>query len=63
MAWDLEPKGEHLRKALQWLSDRRREEPTAPLARLLDEAGMQFDLTPAEQEYLYRSLKQGDAPG
>ncbi|MGA9525789.1 MAG: hypothetical protein WBV82_30300 [Myxococcaceae bacterium] len=56
MSTDLQPHGEHLRKAIQWISDRRRERPEAPLAAILDEAGLQFDLTPQECDFLLRTF-------
>jgi hypothetical protein len=49
---DLQPKGEKLRRAVRWLSDRRRAEPDAPLASLLDQATQRFDLSPREAELL-----------
>ena len=44
--------GEGLKNALRWLGERRLEEPSAPRARLIDEAAKRFDLTPLEAEYL-----------
>ncbi len=58
MSTGLEPHGEHLRKAIQWISDRRRERPDAALTSLLDEAGLRFDLTPQECEFLLRAFKE-----
>jgi hypothetical protein len=53
---ELEPRSEPLRKAVQWISDRRREQPDAPLARLIDEAGLRFDLSPQQQQFLLQEL-------
>jgi hypothetical protein len=52
------PGGEDLRRALKWLSDRRLEDPRAPRAKLVDEAGLRFDLSPAEVEFLLREWKE-----
>ena len=49
---ELQPKGEKLRRAVRWVSDRRREDPEAPLARLVDEATRRHDLSPREAELL-----------
>jgi hypothetical protein len=55
---ELEPRSEPLRKAVQWISDRRREQPEVPLARLIDEAGLRFDLSPQQQQFLLEELLQ-----
>jgi hypothetical protein len=49
--------GEGLKRALRWLADRRQEDPRAPRARLIDEAGVRFDLTPVEVQFLYEQWK------
>jgi hypothetical protein len=46
------PEGEELRRALRWLDERRREEPTAPRQKLIDEAARRFDLDPLQTEFL-----------
>ena len=51
--------GEGLRRALRWLSERRREEPTAPRLKLIEEAALRFDLTPAEADFLVMEWKEG----
>ena len=53
----LPPKGDALRRALQWLAERRMAEPTASRAKLISEAGRQFDLSPAEEEFLIGQWK------
>lgn len=52
MALEIEPKGEHVRRAVRWISDQHTEHPDASMRELLDEAGLRFDLTPTEQEGL-----------
>ena len=51
------PGGEGLKKALRWLSERRQEDPQAKRGKLIEEAGVRFDLTPAEVEFLYEQWK------
>lgn len=47
--------GEALRRAVRWISDRRRDEPTLPLWRAIDEASVRFDLTPVEEQFLLQN--------
>lgn len=47
------PKGEALRRALRWLSDQQRHDAAA-----IDEAARLFDLTPLDEEFLLRELRQ-----
>lgn len=51
------PEGDGLRKAMRWLSDRRLEDPEAPRPRLIEEAGVKFDLSPVELQFLYDNWK------
>jgi uncharacterized membrane protein len=48
------PQGEELRRALKWLSERRREDAAASRGKLVDEAALRFDLSPAQVEFLLR---------
>jgi hypothetical protein len=57
MATGIGPEGEGLRRAMRWLSDRRREDPAAPRQKLIEEAGVRFDLSPVEVEFLYANWK------
>ncbi len=52
---DLLPQGDALRSALRWMSERRREDPVAARAKLIDEAALRFDLGPADVEFLLRT--------
>lgn len=56
MASPLEPQGEDLRKAVRWVSDRRRDEPQAPIWKIVEEASVRFDLSPTDSEFLRRTL-------
>lgn len=56
MAEGFQPHSESLQRALRWISDRRRDDPAAKLAKLIDEAALQFDLTPMDADFLWREL-------
>ena len=48
-----------LKKAIDWISQRRRENPSATLATLVDEACRRFDLDPIQADFLHRHFTQG----
>jgi hypothetical protein len=50
----LQPRGESLRRAVRHISARLQEDDPLPVARLVDEATLRFDLSPNEAEYLIR---------
>jgi hypothetical protein len=54
------PEGAALRKAVQWVS-KMREEGIIPLPKLIDEAGVRFDLAPKDEEFLHRFFLEGKA--
>ncbi len=57
----VQPQGGALKKAVQWISEKRKENPevtSAELARLVDEASFQFDLSPKDSEFLLRFVNQ-----
>jgi hypothetical protein len=43
-----------LKKAIRWIDERRREDPKASMASLIDEAGRKFELSPIQADFLYR---------
>lgn len=51
---------QELRRAVQWVSERRQENPELTLAQLLAEAGPKFNLTPKDQEGLMLLLREED---
>ena len=53
---ELTPQGENVRKAVKWISDMRQYEPETcgPLAKLVEKAAHKFDLSPKDQEFLFR---------
>ena len=57
------PRGESLRSAVRFVSDRLQEENPARLAALVNEATLRFDLTPKEGEYLIRFYRDAERRG
>ena len=55
---ELVPEGEPLRRAVAWISDRRRERPDSPVWKLVEEASVRFDLSPLDQQFLLRILAE-----
>ena len=53
----LPPKGDALRRALQWLAEQRQVNPKASRVKLISEAGQRFDLSPAEEDFLIGQWK------
>lgn len=56
----IHPQGEALKKAIEWISEKRKENPDATPVRLADEAALRFDLSPKDSEFLLRFVKQGN---
>jgi hypothetical protein len=52
----VEPAGEPLRRAVRWISDERLANPKADIKKLVAEAGLRFDLTPPDQEFLWHTF-------
>ncbi len=45
-----------LKRAIEWMSDRLKEEPDANRGELIDQASREFGLSPLQEEFLYRQL-------
>ena len=56
------PQGEHLRRAVKWISTARGEKHDQPLYRLVEEAVLKFDLSPKDSEYLINFFRESGAP-
>ncbi len=55
------PEGENLRKAIKWISAMREEQKQpVPLAKLVEEASLKFDLSPVDQEFLFNFFRKKD---
>ncbi len=55
------PQGEDLRKAVKWISEERQNSPSRKLAKLVEEASVKFDLSPADGEFLFKFFKEQKA--
>ncbi len=53
----LQPQGEKLRKAVQWVSDEKQKNDGIRISVLVDKACVQFDLSPEDSEFLLRFIK------
>jgi len=51
------PEGENVRKAVQWISDKRQYEGGGPLVTIIEEASERFNLSPKDEEFLFRFFK------
>jgi len=50
----IQPEGEDLRKAVKWISDERKFSPKRPLQELIEKAAMEYDLSPKDEDYLFK---------
>jgi len=57
----IEPEGEDLRKAVKWISEQRQCGTTQKLVELVEEACKRFDLSPKDEEFLFKTLKKSAA--
>jgi hypothetical protein len=57
------PEGEALRKAVQWISDERQEDPSKKLAQIIEAACLKFNLTPIEALYLEKWVRSEEKGG
>ena len=51
------PESENVRKAVQWISDKRQYEGGGSLPTLIEEASGRFNLSPKDEEFLFRFFK------
>jgi hypothetical protein len=59
----IEPPGEHLRKAIKWISAEREEDPGKGMKTLVEEACIRFNLSPVDEEFLDSFFKEKGARG
>ncbi len=60
----MQPKGDQLKKAITFISEKREQNSgitPAQLIRLVDEAALQFDLSPKDGEFLLRFVKDDNS--
>ncbi|MFO7714741.1 hypothetical protein [Desulfosarcina sp.] len=55
----VQPEGENIRKAVQWISAEKKAGSPKSRQQLLEAACLKFNLTPMEAEYLTRMVKKG----
>jgi len=55
------PEGAAVRKAVQWVS-KMREEGNTPLAKLIEQACVRFNLSPKDCEFMHRFFAEGKTP-
>lgn len=48
------PEGDGLKKAIAWIDEIKSEKPDQKLISLIDEAGMKFNLSPKDSDFLFR---------
>lgn len=54
------PEGDAIRKAITWIDGNHRDNPGKKLITLIDEAGMRFNLTPKDTDFLVRFYLKKD---
>lgn len=54
------PEGENIRKAVRWISEKRKEGSRLTLAKLVEDACAKFDLSPKEANYLINFFTKKD---
>ena len=54
----IQPEGEELRRAVKWISEERQENPQQNINRLIEAACVKFDLSPKDEEFLFRFCKE-----
>jgi len=54
----IQPEGELIRKAVQWISEEQACDNTKQIKQLIESAALKFNLSPKETEYLLRFYKK-----
>ncbi len=54
----IQPKGEHIRNAIKWVSEERTYKPETPISEILEKASVRFNLSPLEVDWLERFIKE-----
>lgn len=57
----IQPEGEQLRKAVRWISGEREFRKHVLLSKLIEEACVKFDLSPADADFLLRALTEEES--
>jgi len=57
------PQGDALKKAVAWVSEKKKAQPGQNVKKLVNDACLQFDLSPKDSEFLLRFVKESlDTP-
>ncbi|MDY6971439.1 MAG: hypothetical protein SV775_03820 [Thermodesulfobacteriota bacterium] len=48
----IQPKGETLRQAVKWISEKRQEDESRAILMLIQEAALRFNLSPRDEDFL-----------
>lgn len=51
-----------IRQAVKWIDDQLQDNPQADRVKLLDDASRRFDLSPLDQDFLFRHLAERGRP-
>ncbi|WDN90814.1 hypothetical protein BuS5_03785 [Desulfosarcina sp. BuS5] len=51
------PEGEDLRKAVKWISEERMNNPSIKIIKLVEQASLQFNLSPKKTDFLLKYVK------
>jgi len=54
----IQPKGEKMRKAIKWISEKRQEDESRSFSVLIQEASHLFNLSPKDEEFLVLFYKE-----
>ena len=57
----VQPQGDALKKAIQWVAEQRNKGTKKPPAVLADEAAFRYDLSPKDSEFLLRFIREEGA--
>ncbi len=57
------PEGASVRKAVQWICKMREEEGKTPLATLIEQASLRFNLSPKDGDFLNRFFSEQQSSG
>jgi len=52
------PEGSDFKNAIKWISDERKYNEERGFNELIQEAGMKFDLSPSDQDFLIRHIQE-----
>ncbi len=54
----IQPKGEKIRQAIKWISEKLQEDEKSPVSTLIQEVGQLYNLSPKDEEFLLSFYKK-----